>query len=1091
MTSNGESNAAEPSTEALRRLADACGSLESQWRAEVRPMFEELVATFPPEERELALRELLKVDLELRRRIGQTPLIADYEAMASKYAETIYQMFAEPHQMGFTPEIPGHELLERLGAGGMGMVFRARHVATGRIVAVKLVRGDLADRLSAVNREELSRRFDDEAKAIAALDHPGIVPLYEVGETAGWRYFTMRYMEGGSLAELAKTGLAAESAAALIADVARAVQHAHDVGILHRDLKPANILLDAAGRPRIGDFGLAKRAASTEGFSRSMPGIGTPGYMPPEQSLGAELTVRSDVYGLGATLYALLTGSPPPPVDATVNLGDEMKSTPAPLRAVCLQCLRKNPNERYASAAEVADDLDRFLAGQSVRALPEGWRGSVRRFISRRTTKVGIGVITILLLAITGIWVVRIRPQQIEAAARLRVDAALKQLSSGKSIAGLFALEEASRQIPSWTPDLLETAEANLASWAAVVPRVEFLADAPAQASKFAVSRDGNRFAVGTATGDLFLYDRVAQGTIPISRSHQGNVSAIAWSSDGKSLASSGADGRLRIWNVETTPPSPLRDVPLDKPASALAFVNNDSMLFVGSRGGKYLGLSIWNRDGSLANNLGGELVLSLRTDANGDRALVIRNKDVAELWSAATPRLIATLPNETKAACFVRNGTTVATSGTRFRLFSSKDGAPAPFALYDDADAKTVLFVGSVGRSGLLWHDASGDTFLSYDAPPSLERLLMPREFNFRLAASEGDCLWAIDPQSVMALRIPEPIQRLTAPDELRLSRLEATPSHLAAWAVQTSKKPSSVAVWDSTDLAKVPRFPPFPPETDMASALASGGRALLVASQGRSKKRIQSLDPQTFAEHFSFEVPFVVITTAVLPSGEIAVTGDGNRLRILGTSGELKSEVDLGFRATRLAVHPDGKWIAAVDKASNLAAVRVTPTLKEAWRRVGPSVTRGVAFSPDGNAVIALSATGAAMAVRTSDGTPVDAVDGLPDSEQFKISTTAALSASFQRALLVGRAGAQLWSTADNLPIGPPLRLESIYDAVFLDRRRAALLSRNEILISRTTPLPPAADRRRWLQSISAANETTPMTVSEWRELGSSPSD
>jgi serine/threonine protein kinase len=201
-----------------------------------------------------------------------------------------------------------YELLEALGQGGMGVVFKARQLGLNRIVALKRIRS-----VQFASDDEI-QRFHVEAEAAAALDHPGIVPIYEVGQVGGEPFYSMGYVAGESLQERLTVGpLSPRIAAELVRQIAEAVEYAHDRGIIHRDLKPSNILLDADGRPRVTDFGLAKRTAEDNGLTMTGQVLGTPAYMPPEQAQSQHDRVgpRSDVYALGAVLYALLTGRPP------------------------------------------------------------------------------------------------------------------------------------------------------------------------------------------------------------------------------------------------------------------------------------------------------------------------------------------------------------------------------------------------------------------------------------------------------------------------------------------------------------------------------------------------------------------------------------------------------------------------------------------------------------------------------------------------------------------------------------------------------------------------------------------------------------
>jgi WD40 repeat protein len=323
-----------------------------------------------------------------------------------------------------------YDLLEEIAQGGMGIVYRARHVRLHRIVALKMIRaGELAG-------DEQVRRFLSEAEAAAHLEHPNIVPVYEVGAQAGRHYYTMKLIDGGSLADRLRRqaseqdprsggggGVGAGSsppstnrgkaasiwAARLIAAVARAVHFAHQRGILHRDLKPGNILLDPAGSPHVTDFGIAKRVEEESGMTLTGAVMGTPAYMAPEQAAGDSraLTTAADVYGLGAILYELLTGSPPfraatpmqtlrlvqeqdPPRPASLN-----RALDRDLETIVLKCLEKEPGRRYPSAEALAADLDCWLAGEPIAARRSGRVERVIKWSRRRPALAGLIVVSI------------------------------------------------------------------------------------------------------------------------------------------------------------------------------------------------------------------------------------------------------------------------------------------------------------------------------------------------------------------------------------------------------------------------------------------------------------------------------------------------------------------------------------------------------------------------------------------------------------------------------------------------------------------------------------------------------------------------
>ena len=269
-----------------------------------------------------------------------------------------------------------YELQREIARGGMGVVYKARQVKLNRPVALKMI---LAGNLAG---EAEIQRFYLEAEAAANLDHPGIVPIFEVGQHEGQHYFSMGFVEGQSLAQRVAEGpLPPREAASLMVQIAAAVQYAHENDVIHRDLKPGNVLLDAKGHPKVTDFGLAKKLRSDSALTASGQIMGTPSYMPPEQAEArADIGPLADVYSLGAILFCLLTGRPPfqaanvmetlkqvleqdPPAPRTLNA-----AIPLDLETIALKCLRKEPHRRYASARELAEDLNRFLADEPIRA---------------------------------------------------------------------------------------------------------------------------------------------------------------------------------------------------------------------------------------------------------------------------------------------------------------------------------------------------------------------------------------------------------------------------------------------------------------------------------------------------------------------------------------------------------------------------------------------------------------------------------------------------------------------------------------------------------------------------------------------------
>jgi serine/threonine protein kinase len=406
----------------------------SCWRRGERVAVEDLLARRPGLGAD-GLLDLITNEVLLRQQAGETPLLEEYLRRFPDLAEPLRMQFEVERAIhasdpvlgslwaeatlvapGATrgaeaapPGVPGYEVQHELGRGSMGVVYKARQKSLNRVVALKMIlAGGGAD-------PESRRRFLAEAEAIAAVKHPGIVQVHDFGTHNGVAYFSLEFCEGGSLAGKLKQGaLPPVAAARLLEQIARAVQAAHDKGIVHRDLKPANVLLDERGLPRVSDFGLAKRLDGGPGLTQYGAVMGTPTYMAPEQAQGKkEIGPWSDVYALGAILYHCLTGRPPFKAAHVADmLLQVMRNEPVPprrlvpgvprdLETICLKCMAKDPARRYASARDLADDLERFLQGDRVQAPPVSGRRWPRVVLAAALLTVGVGLAAGLAVALT------------------------------------------------------------------------------------------------------------------------------------------------------------------------------------------------------------------------------------------------------------------------------------------------------------------------------------------------------------------------------------------------------------------------------------------------------------------------------------------------------------------------------------------------------------------------------------------------------------------------------------------------------------------------------------------------------------------
>src|SRR5256886_63016 len=318
------------------------------------------------------------------------------------------------HLVEMLGELGDYELVEEVGRGGQGVVFRARQKSLNRTVALKVISlGQWASKAHV-------KRFRREAEAAASLDHPSIVPIYEVGERDGSCYFSMKFVEGGQLDEVSRrTPMSIRHAAELIAKVARTVHYAHEHGILHRDIKPGNILLDDKGEPHLTDFGLARLVEAESTITRTLEVLGTPSYMAPEQAAGnnTQLTSATDVYGLGAVFYQLLTGQPPFAGGTTYEtiklLLDTEPRQPRllnpkidrDLSTICLKCLEKHPERRYSSALALAEDLECWLKHEPIQARRTGLFARGKKWVQRNPSSALLAASLVALAAAAG-WII-------------------------------------------------------------------------------------------------------------------------------------------------------------------------------------------------------------------------------------------------------------------------------------------------------------------------------------------------------------------------------------------------------------------------------------------------------------------------------------------------------------------------------------------------------------------------------------------------------------------------------------------------------------------------------------------------------------
>jgi WD40 repeat protein/serine/threonine protein kinase len=632
-----------------------CDRFEAAWLAGERPRIEEFVRDVPEPEGSTLLRELLRLELHYRTQAGEKPTPEEYQQRFPEQSEQIRSILHEglvaadrsveaiaseqtgqgallqelahdPDPTGSDrsageavslpgqcldsseaarwPTVPSYEILRELGRGGMGVVYEARQIQLNRLVALKMIlTGGHA------GEQELAR-FRTEAEAVARLQHPNIVQIHEVGEAQGRPFFSLEYVDGGSLdRKTAGTPLPPRQAARLVETLAGAMDAAHRCGIIHRDLKPANVLLartdplhgvalgsglrEAAHyQPKITDFGLAKKLDAGPGQTASGAILGTPSYMAPEQAGGQKKVVGplADVYALGAILYELLTGRPPFRAATVIDtlmqvLTDEpvppsrlQPKLPRDLETICLKCLHKEPGKRYATAAALAEDLQRFLEGRPIAARPVGRAERAWRWCRRNPVVAGLlaGVAASLVLGTVVAWVLAVqarsearraedektRADEKTEEARAKEQQALSEKRRAEWLAYASQMGLAQRE---WQDgnlrhagDLLAASPAHLRGWeynylyTLVYKQQRILRGHKGPVNSVAFGPDSKRLASASLDQTVTVWDSATGKQIRTLKGHTGWVLSVAFSPDGKHLASGGADTTLRVWDIQT-----------------------------------------------------------------------------------------------------------------------------------------------------------------------------------------------------------------------------------------------------------------------------------------------------------------------------------------------------------------------------------------------------------------------------------------------------------------------------------------------------------------------------------------------------------
>jgi len=703
-------NGTDPATQRIILARLVAVDMEWRWRTGQQPRDEgaaagedqtvEYVPCLPPRPRLadyvpryplLGPLEQLPVDLlveeyYVRLRYGDRPTHQEYlERFGSQHPELAQRLRAVDDETAPAPDpaqgdpAPGttveyfgdYVLMEKLGEGGMGVVYKARQVSLKRLVAVKMISsGRFAD-------EREVERFRVEAEAAANLDHPGIVRIFEIGEHQGRHYFSMDFVEGESLeARLRESPLPPQEAARLMEQTARAIAYAHGRGVIHRDLKPANVLVSQENQVRVTDFGLAKRLQDDSGLTVTGIPMGTPSYMPPEQAEGrwGEVTVRSDVYSLGATLYALLTGRPPfqaatrSETMLQVSHRDPLPlrqlnpSLPRDLETVCAKCLEKDPRRRYGSADDLAEELKRFLEGRPVQARPVGKPERLWRWCKRNPVVAGLtaAVAFSLVVGIVASSCFAIRAtnnangwQNAAEEAVAEKERAEKQLLRSEwllyanQIASALREWETNNVSGSW--QYLDACRADFRGWEYDYLYTLFTKNQrtfkghTGFVHSVAFSPDGKRIVSGSGTPDntVRVWDATSGQELLTLTGHMGQVDSVAFSPDGKRIVSAGYS--LKVWDA-TTGENTLTLTPPILYVNSVAFSPDGKRIVSGSDDSM---LKVWDATSgqeTLTFKGHARLVNSVAFSPDGRRIVSGSDDMTVKVWNATSGQEMLTL---------------------------------------------------------------------------------------------------------------------------------------------------------------------------------------------------------------------------------------------------------------------------------------------------------------------------------------------------------------------------------------------------------------------------------------------------------------
>ncbi|HEX5272325.1 MAG TPA: protein kinase [Gemmataceae bacterium] len=903
--------------------------------------------------------------------------------------------------------IPGYTVLATLGRGGMGVVYKARQTNLGRTVALKMI-------LSGAHAgpDDLAR-FRTEAEAIARLQHPNIVQIFEVGEQGGLPFFSLEFCGGGSLdRKLAGTPLPPQGAARLVEALARATQAAHDRGVLHRDLKPANVLLADDGTPKITDFGLAKKLDEV-GRTASGEVMGTPSYMAPEQAGGKskEIGPACDIYALGAILYECLTGRPPfkaaTAVDTLMQVVSEEPVPPSRVRAnvprdlqtICMKCLEKERARRYRTAADLAEDLCRFQAGEPIRARDLRFGERLLKLAYRRPALFAAWSLSVLAVVLAGLGTGAAWLWQRAEQARREADAARNHAEEARAqaVASEGVAEQARRETEQARQQLIrlnylrqvdlahrEWHEGHVRRSLALVQGCDpalrhwewgyvnhlcraYLLNFKAHTSTsewyyggtLAYSPDGRSLATGGDSGDptVKVWDAQTGRETLTLKGHSGGIYSVAFSPDGRRIASASQDNTVKVWDVEA-----------GREALTLGHTGGVSSVAF-SPDGKRIATASQNKSVKVWDAQSGNEMFSVKGNAqgvrrlafspDGDRIAAASYDKTVKVWDAHTgDMLLSNLAHAdyVEALAFSPDGTKIASAGRdqTVKVWDARTGKNTLTLVGHVGFILTVAYspdgkrLGSAGadQTVKVWEAVSGRQVLSLKGHTStIGTVAFSRDGKRIASASLGTTVKVFDAVSSQEAR--------TMKGDSYVRNVSLSP---AGDRIAGACYDNTVKVWE-TRTGKVIHNLSGHRNGVYSVAYSPDGKSL---ASGGFDQLVKVWDAQSGQETLTLEGHTQTVTSvAFSPDGKYLASAGGNLWG--GKPGEVKlwdarsGRVILSFQGhTRgvfgVAFSPDGKRLASGSEDTTVKVWDVQTGRETLSLEGHTSVVFGVAFSPDG---------------------------------------------------------------------------------------------------------------------------------------------